>query len=95
MIMIGTETAGLLPITEMMTTTDITRIDPLMIAVILMMTDAGLITMAPVETMEVNMTRDNQIIDQVQVTTATAIALTGIMMTMAATTREEIEIRDI
>ncbi len=95
MIMIGTETAGLLPITEMMTTTDITRIDPLMIAVILMMTDAGLITMAPVETMEVNMTRDNQTIDQVQVTTATAIALTGIMMTMAATTREEIEIRDI
>lgn len=96
MIMIGIETAGLLPITGMMIITDITRIGLLItIAVILMMTDVGLITMAPAEVLEINMGRINQIIDQEAVITETSITPTGIGMIMEAQIREGLAIQVI
>jgi hypothetical protein len=98
MIMIGIETAGLLPTTEMMISTiiDITRVDLLITtAVILMMIGAGLIIIALVETQAVNMTRDNQITDQDQVVTETAIALAGTVMSIAVQTKVGIETQDI
>jgi hypothetical protein len=98
MIMIGIETAGLLPTTEMMISTiiDITRVDLLITtAVILMMIGADLIIIALVETQAVNMTRDNQITDQDQVVTETAIALAGTVMSIAVQTKVGIETQDI